>query len=270
MILGDYRFYKESRSLVLNVFGVTDARNADHFTTLRILKFTSGTYGGRKTAEGFINIQSLINAMVDNFDNEEDTLRTIGKLIELGRQLLELDTRRCDSLERASAIRITSAGQYYWHYLVKSFAYLDLVWQDTPLDSAGLADILARGIAETEMGARFERVERFLAYLQEQEKLELSERALPQDGDFFYGPLIPDIRKQYDREKAFIVGRTRRTGRRRGTPAGEYEFTGRVSLKGETAGPASCCEKLKLIAQPKDVRSRTRQLSPDPTNADHS
>jgi hypothetical protein len=204
VILGDYRFYKESRSRILNAFDIGDARNASHFTTLRVLEFTLGNYA-RKTAEGFVDLQSLINAMIDDFDNEEDTFRTIGRLIEHDRQLLELDTRRCDSMEGATSIRVTTAGQYYLRFLVQSFAYLDLVWHDTPLDSSGLADSLARIIAETDMRTRFLRVEMFLDYLNEEEQEELRDRALPQTGHFFYGPFMPGIRRQYEREKSFIV-----------------------------------------------------------------
>jgi hypothetical protein len=213
VILGDYRYYKQSRSLILNVFDVTDARNASHFTGLRLLKFTGGSFGVRKTSDGFIDLQVVMNAMIDEFDNEEDVVTTITRYIELGRQLLELDTRRCDSLDGASAIRITSAGQYYQHYLTNSLAYLDLVWHDTPTSSVAVCDALARLMPETEMRNRFERVEMFLAYLTQQEDEELSERSLSREGDFFYGPFMPRIRKQYEHEKAFIGDRLRLSGK---------------------------------------------------------
>lgn len=211
VILGDYRYYKQSRSLILNLFDLTEARNASHFTALRILNFSAGNFGAQKTAEGFVDLQALINAMVDEFDNEEDVLGTILKLIELNRQLLEPDTRRGDTLEGADSIRVTSAGQYYLHYLVKSFAYLDLVWQDTPVATAGLCERLARMMPDTEMGTRFARVEMFLEYLNEQEQAELTERSLPQSVDVFHGPFLARIREQYEREKAFILGRFRRS-----------------------------------------------------------
>lgn len=213
VVLGDYRYYKQSRSLVLNLFDLTEARNASHFSTLRILNFTAGNFGARKTPEGFIDLQVLVNAMVDEFDNEEDTLRTIGKLIELNRQLLELDTRRGDSLEGADSVRITSAGQYYVHYLANAFAYLDLVWHDTPLATLGICETLARAMPEVDMTKRFARVDVFLDYLDGQEQGELRGRNLPQSGSAFYGPFLPRIRAQYEREKAFIRKRFRQRDR---------------------------------------------------------
>lgn len=75
VILGDYRFYKQSRSLVTNVFDISEARNSSHFTALRILRFLGGGFGARRTTEGFLDLQDLVNAMVDVFDNEEDSLR---------------------------------------------------------------------------------------------------------------------------------------------------------------------------------------------------
>ena len=123
--------------------------------------------------------------------------------------MLELDTHRGDSLEGADSIRITSAGQYYLHYLAKSFAYLDLVWHDAPLATAGMCDALARAMPETEMLRRFARVELFLDYLNEQEQGELRERNLLQSESAFYGPFVPQIRGQYEREEAFIRQRYR-------------------------------------------------------------
>ncbi len=212
VILGDYRYYKQSRSLIMNVFDISEARNSSHFTVLRILKFAGGGFGARRSSEGFFDLQELVNAMVDVFDNEEDVLRNISSLMQLGRQLVELDTRRCDSLEGATSIRITSAGQYYLHFLVQSFAYLDLVFHDTPISSSGLVDRLARLMPETEMGARFARVEMFLEYLQEEEPRELGGLGLPQEESYFYGPFMGRIRAQYEREKGFILDRFRDRG----------------------------------------------------------
>jgi hypothetical protein len=95
----------------------------------------------------------------------------------------------------ASSVRATSAGQYYIHYLANSFAYLDLVWHDTPMDSLGTCDAMARLIADTDMRVRFKRVEMFLEYLDEQEAAELKEAGLPQRAGSFYGPFMPKIRQ---------------------------------------------------------------------------
>lgn len=62
------------------------------------------------------------------------------------------------------------------------------------------------------MRRRFERVEAFFAYLHEEEEAELRDLSLPVEGEYFYGPFIPEIRRQYEREKEFIRARFRATG----------------------------------------------------------
>lgn len=204
VMLGEYRYYKETRSSLMNVFYTTTARNASHFTTLRILQYLGGPYDTAKTGEEFVGLDSLLNATVTTFDNEDDAVKTIGRLIELNRQLIELDTRRTDSLVGASAARITSAGRYYLDYLVRSFAYLDLVWQDTALSSLGVADTLYKMFPHTDVDLRFERVDRFLGYLSDEESRELAARAIKADQDGFFGPFMPGIIAQYEREKRVI------------------------------------------------------------------
>jgi hypothetical protein len=69
-----------------------------------------------------------------------------------------------------------------------------------------------RLIAETDMRRRFKRVEMFLDYLEEQEASELKEGGLPTGSGSFYGPFIPKIRQQYEKERRFIKERFSRAG----------------------------------------------------------
>jgi len=211
-MLGEYRYYKETRSALMNAFHATTARNASHFTTLRILHYLAGPYDPAKSGEEFVGLDSLVSAIVGTFDNEDDCMKTIMRLIQLNRQLIELDTRRTDSLAGSSSVRITTSGRYYMDYLVKSFAYLDLVWQDTAFASYSVADSLQKSINHLDMELRFERVERFLEYLAQQEQQELGSRNLPSGGQNYYGPFVPVIRGQYLRERAVIRSRAKRLG----------------------------------------------------------
>jgi hypothetical protein len=203
VILGDFRYYKEGRSLFINIFDISVTRNASHFTALRMLSYLSHRRDRDRGAEGFVGTHELITAIADIFDNEDDCIKVLKKLMSLTRQLVELDTRRTDTLAGASSVRITSAGKYYMDYLVRSFAYLDLVWNDTPLSSRALSDELARLIHSTDMTERFWRVEKFLDYLTQAEESELTERALL-GFEGFYGPFMPGIWAQYRREKDAI------------------------------------------------------------------
>jgi len=205
IILGDYRYYKESRSFIMNVFDVTDKRNASHFTSLRVLRYLSRGHGAARDKEGFTSLQQLVAAIVDIFDNEQDCLLTINELISLGRQLIELDTRRTDTIEGAASVRITSAGLYYLKYFINSFSYLDLAWNDTPFNDYATAHQLSRHMQSTDMTERFRRIESFLEYLDTEESTELEKCGLldPRKHDF-WGPFVPDIKHHYAKEKARI------------------------------------------------------------------
>lgn len=204
VVLGEHRFYREGRSAVMNVFDVSPSRNASHMTTLRVLNFLSVGNETQTGAQGFVPLRVLISSFVDIFDNEDDCLRTIRKLIQLRRQLVELDTRRTDTLDGASTVRITSAGEYYLKVLLPSFVYLDLVWQDTPLDDASQCEWLRRHVYEVKMGKRFERVESFLRYLDERETRELSSVGLNK-APSVYGPFVSDLIAAVGRQRVEIL-----------------------------------------------------------------
>ncbi|OQB83353.1 MAG: hypothetical protein BWX88_03369 [Planctomycetes bacterium ADurb.Bin126] len=208
VILGDYRYYKESRSFILNVFHVTGARNASHFTTLRILQYLSREHVADVRQQGFTDLHILVQSLSDMFDNEDDVIQVLMRLIALNRQLVELDTRRSDTLAGASTVRITSAGAYYLHYFVRSFAYLDLMWHDTAISSSSISDQLSRLIPNVYMTERFARTELFLEYLNGEEEEEL---ASMQSVPHYLGPFMPTISKQYEREKKLIESKLRLT-----------------------------------------------------------
>ena len=205
IMLGNYRFYKESRSPIINLFGVTRLPNASHFTAIRILKYLSPFADSSHSNSGFVNIHSLISDISDLFGNEEDCRETIKKLIALEKQLVELDSRKTDSLDGASEIRITTSGTYYIDYLIQSFSYLDLVWHDTPFTERGFADNMSTKFTTTDIKERFARVEQFLGYLIQQENNEIKEYNLKSEPGAFWGPFMPQISGQIRREKAYII-----------------------------------------------------------------
>lgn len=133
------------------------------------------------------------------------TKYTLIRLIAVDRQLIELDSRRPDTLEGATAVRITASGSYYLDFMVNSFQYSDLVWHDTPFSTRGISDSLTRLIHESDMPKRFERVEQFLDYLQQEESQELADYGLTVQTPSFCGPFVPNIRQSYEREKRVIA-----------------------------------------------------------------
>ena len=205
VILGDYKFYSGARSLFGNLFRTTSARNTSHFTALRMLAYLSHSVEGAQSSEGFVRLQSLITTFVDLFDNENDCIKTIERLIPLNRQLVEVDTRRTDTLAGAQMIRITTSGKYYLNYLVNAFSYLDLVWHDTPFNDRGVSDVLSKLMHSSEMEDRFKRVEIFLSYLQREEDKEYALN--PAAKDAFGGPIVAKVKAIYLKEKQHIIKR---------------------------------------------------------------
>jgi len=105
---------------------------------------------------------------------------------------------------------VTATGAYYWTFLIRSFAYLDLVLVDTPLREENLAKDLASLAEKTkeELGTRdliqirISRVRKFLRYLIELESAELAISA--RQGGPYHASLGADINEQIEKEIAVL------------------------------------------------------------------
>jgi hypothetical protein len=172
VMLGDRRFYKESMSPIMNVFDRGADRHSSHFTAIRLLRLLlSRRAENSSEGRGYVDISQVALAFEETFDNEEDFLRNADRLIKW--QLIETDTRSTEAAKGASYIRVTSAGWYYVRNLVSSFAYLDLVLQDTPFSSLDVEREMRDSVFKVDnlsdrdedkiarMGVRFWRIERF-------------------------------------------------------------------------------------------------------------
>lgn len=218
IMLRDRRYYREEQSPIMNVFDCGSQRNASHFTALRILGALlerRGEYSPE--GQGYVEIAHLIASFEDVFDNREDVVRTLNRLVS--RQLLEVDTRSTESIDGATFIRVTPAGWYYSRYLVRSFAYLDLVLQDTPLNDERVERELRDAVFQVDnlwdreeqkldrMAVRFDRVELFLKYLAEEEDVERKELSLDDVAGPLGEALIWRIRGEYERQRNWIQKR---------------------------------------------------------------
>ena len=144
-------------------------------------------------------------------------LSTLTRL--LNRRLIESNTRTSETLEGVSHVRVTSAGWYYCRYLICTFAYLDLVLQDTPLDDPDVEKYLRDSVYKVDnlsdredekiarVRARCERVDVFIDYLIAQEKFERLEFALTDLEHPMADPVMLDIRDNFQREKEWILKR---------------------------------------------------------------
>jgi hypothetical protein len=125
--------------------------------------------------------------------------------------------------------------------LTPSFSYLDLVLQDTPVNSLGLMKELEGSVYKVDnlgdkeeekiarMESRFLRVEKFLSYLQEQESFENKQFEIGRIKSDITEPLVSEIAERYKKQKAWIEKRIRENRERYAEeklfePSSEEEF----------------------------------------------
>ena len=215
IMLGERRYYKDQASFVMNVLDCGAERNASHFTSLRLMRALSQRRGeSTSEGQGYVEVAELVSTSEDLFDNREDALRALNRL--LARQLVEANTRSTDSIAGASHVRISSAGWYYANFLVNSFSYLDLILQDTPLNARAIEEKLRGFVHQVDnlndredeklarMQVRFERVRTFVSYLQAEEKREDLAFDLPRRGGVWGIPFMPLISESIEREITWI------------------------------------------------------------------
>jgi len=215
IMLGERRYYKDQASAIINVFDCGSERNSSHFTSLRIIRALLVRRGEwNREGQGFVDIAQLLSMSEDVFDNREDVLRSLNRLV--ARQLIEANTKSTETISGASHVRVTSAGWYYSSFLVKAFSYVDLVLQDTPLDDTQLAHKLRNYVEQVDnlsdreeqklerMLVRFARVRSFLDYLLSEEQREEKQFDLEKRGGIWAESFVLIIRSQVEKEIAWI------------------------------------------------------------------
>lgn len=196
-ILDLRRYYRGSLSYVVNLFQRSAARSASHLTACRILaRLDSASGSASKHGEGFVDTSQLLTEFRQSFGVAEDFVQKAGELLR--HDLLESEPPKAQDIEATDALRVCAAGAYYWRYLVRSFAYVDLVYVDTPIAEKELARELGRLSPDTLLTTRFSRVEKFLSYLRSVEDAEL-EATIARDGPF-RASLVADIQAQIGAE----------------------------------------------------------------------
>lgn len=183
IMFGEYKYYSEDRSYLMNVFDFNTEYSKDHFLNLKILKFaedhlTNVTVIGR----GFVEINELMKEASNLLISPkaiEDSLIRMSK-----RNLIVLDTRARGTIENASFFRITECGSYYLNKMIKTFVYLDGAWMDTPIADIDIVSELRSAIDTTILDVRFKRTEIFLQYL-----LKMEEREKSRHPEFQSSPL---------------------------------------------------------------------------------
>jgi hypothetical protein len=203
-ILGSRKYYRSGVSRIVNLFKQSDGLAASHLTACRILARLSAAEGAPSPhGEGFVAVSTLLREYRSSFGIADDFVQWGGELLR--RSLIEAEPPRVPDIQKADAVRITAAGAYYWRYLVRAFAYVDLVYVDTPLADHALVRHLEGMTDIADMSVRFERVRLFLDYLSRREGEELA-RVAERQGPFLE-PLVKGIRGQIESEIKLIAGK---------------------------------------------------------------
>lgn len=119
--------------------------------------------------------------------------------------LIENELRALKHLGEAQAIRITPAGRYYLTILLRQFPYIDLVMQDTPFFDMEAFQAIAKLCEETDMSLRFQRCEKFIDYLQDQEEEELHTIEKLGSDITWRRRFVPNMKTTFEATKQFIL-----------------------------------------------------------------
>jgi hypothetical protein len=164
-----------------------------------------------------VELSRLIATFAEVFNNVKDVSITLDRL--LNRQLVEANTRSTKTVLGASHIRVTAAGWYYLKHLSKTFAYLDLILQDTPLNNSALAAYLRQSVYEVNnladsekekvkrMQVRFDRTARFLTYLEAEENAEYQAYDLYHAPRNFRHKFMPYVFDGFRNQRVYIEQR---------------------------------------------------------------
>jgi DNA-binding HxlR family transcriptional regulator len=170
--LEDNKSYKSDQSPILNLYTIADESRPTHFTKIRILEYLYFHRNRSAAAFGvgfvaFSMLRSDLEKISTSLLDIEESLKVLAEY-----SLVENDIYDADKI--SNAYRITPAGRYYIRYLASRFAYLDLVYQDTPISDATAYEEMRQLFGSSALDDRFRRVRIFLKYLDAQEELEYS------------------------------------------------------------------------------------------------
>jgi hypothetical protein len=220
IMLGDRMYYKEAASSIFNLFECGAERNSSHFTAIRLLSLLIKLRSNYDTeGRGYVEINRIMSVLENTFNNKEDVITTLNRLLIM--QLIEVNTRSQESINNATHFRITSSGWYYVKYLVNSFSYLDLILQDTPINSEDVVSQLVQSVfavnnltgreeeKEQRMEERFKRVHIFLRYLKTEEDEEIKRFNLTLGQNIDFQNIMDEVISKYSSQIEYIRNRIR-------------------------------------------------------------
>ncbi len=215
IILEDSRLYSSSHSRIMNVFELDPSYSNSHFLHLRLLNFLSNRQGySTNLGPGFVEIDDLIRKGEGIGLSREAIGYSLKKLAYYG--LVEFENQSREGFDSAGYVRLTNCGSYYFNELDSKFAYLDIVWKDTPIADPVIVSELLRLVVETrvyksptDLDERFVRTAFFLGYLEDREDKEFENNAELSDSPLTNKKFMHKIRQSFEEQKQYIVSQRR-------------------------------------------------------------
>lgn len=184
--LDNRKYYNHDISIINNLFYPTKGNN-NHFIKIKILHFLSDKLNKGGNVGKYFNAEELINEFVNvGYINKY----LIAELEELCKwRLVETDEQLSD-VENIGNFRIDGSlcismkGYHYINTLVNKFSYIEMALEDTPIfNNDYFNEIksnfpLSDGNGKRNLKKRVEVAEKFLEYLENEEKLETVESQL--------------------------------------------------------------------------------------------
>jgi transcription initiation factor IIE alpha subunit len=213
IILEDYKYYKSSRSFIMNLFEYNPQYNNSYFFKIKILDYLNKRKNYFvKLENGFVQISDIIYDSEKGGFNKNDVADAMNKLANYG--LVEFDNQSKEGYNYASYARITRTGIYYFEKLIYHFTYQDIVWVDTLFSDSTIVDSLYSALKYDDIknsymrtNKRFERTELFLNHLKEQEELEFKKLPLMYDSDITNKKYMPEILKKFYLERDRVLSK---------------------------------------------------------------
>jgi energy-coupling factor transporter ATP-binding protein EcfA2 len=190
IMLQDSIYFSSVQSSFFNLFDVNPQYTDSHFLHLRIINYLEKWKNYFATLEkGFVKINQILDEAESVGINQKAVEDSVKKLAAYG--LIEFDNQSRIGYDTAVYARVTVTGQYYLERLAYMFAYVDLVFQDTPICEEETLESLRKSLVispQTDkierLQIRFCRVQRFLKYLAEMETAEFAKNPEYESSEF--------------------------------------------------------------------------------------
>jgi predicted transcriptional regulator len=209
MMIPDRIFYDETLSRIPNVLQLRNDQNSSHFTGLRILDLLNNKFGGQSST-GFVDAKFFVQEYEARYSLIKECENYLNLFLSKG--LIESSNRLESYSGEVDQIKITAFGKYMFETMIFNFSYIDLVCLECGIYDETLNNFMVEsagnelrlkntGKVLERMNLRMERASKFIQYLEEQEKKEISEFNIDPNDIKFAGK----IREQFKIEKDRIL-----------------------------------------------------------------